>query len=237
MKLLAIETATEFCSVALLWDGQLISRGELAPRRHAEILLPMCNEVLAEAGVARNQLDAIAVGCGPGAFTGVRLAISAAQGIALGIDRPIVAVSSLAALAMCAPDNGAPTLAIIDARMGEIYAGCFVRDPHWLIRASGPESVGPADGLELPTEAANFVGTGWDTYKAVLKARFHEALLHCDGSCYPQADRVALLAQPMFAAGMAIDPADVRPTYLRDNVALTIAQQQQRRSHLTAGSA
>lgn len=237
MKLLAIETATEFCSVALLWDGQLISRGELAPRRHAEILLPMCNEVLAEAGVARNQLDAIAVGCGPGAFTGVRLAISAAQGIALGIDRPIVAVSSLAALAMCAPDNGAPTLAIIDARMGEIYAGCFVRDPHWLIRASGPESVGPADGLELPTEAANFVGTGWDTYKAVLKARLHEAPLHCDGSCYPQADRVALLAQPMFAAGMAIDPADVRPTYLRNNVALTIAQQQQRRSHLTAGSA
>ena len=225
MKLLAIETATEFCSVALLCDGQLISRGELAPRRHTELLLPMCDELLAEAGVARSQLDAIAVGRGPGAFTGVRLAISATQGIALGIDRPIVAVSSLAALAMCAPDNGAPTFAIIDARMGEIYAGCFVSDPHWLIRATRPESVGPADQLELSMEAANFVGTGWETYGTVLSARLHKTPIHCDGNCFPQAKMIAFLAQPMFAAGMAVDPADVRPTYLRDNVALTIEQQ------------
>lgn len=225
MKLLAIETATEFCSVALICDGQLISRGELAPRRHTEMLLPMCDEVLAEAGVTRSQLDAIAVGRGPGAFTGVRLAISAAQGIALGIDRPIVAVSSLAALALGAPDNGAPSMAIIDARMGEIYAGCFVRDPHWLMRPTGPESVGPPDHLELPVAAANFVGTGWETYKTVLSARLLETPLHCTGNCFPHAEMVALLAQPMFVAGMAIDAADVRPTYLRDNVALTIEQQ------------
>ena len=225
MKLLAIETSTEFCSVALICDGQLISRGELAPRRHTEMLLPMCDEVLAEAGVTRSQLDAIAVGRGPGAFTGVRLAISAAQGIALGIDRPIVAVSSLAALALGAPDNGAPSMAIIDARMGEIYAGCFVRDPHWLMRPTGPESVGPPDHLELPVAAANFVGTGWETYKTVLSARLLETPLHCTGNCFPHAEMVALLAQPMFVAGMAIDAADVRPTYLRDNVALTIEQQ------------
>ncbi len=185
----------------------------------------MCDEVLAEAGVTRSQLDAIAVGRGPGAFTGVRLAISAAQGIALGIDRPIVAVSSLAALALGAPDNGAPSMAIIDARMGEIYAGCFVRDPHWLMRPTGPESVGPPDHLELPVAAANFVGTGWETYKTVLSARLLETPLHCTGNCFPHAEMVALLAQPMFVAGMAIDAADVRPTYLRDNVALTIEQQ------------
>lgn len=232
MKLLAIETATEFCSVALLCDGQLISRGELAPRRHAELLLPMCDEVLAEAGVTRSQLDAIAVGRGPGAFTGVRLAISAAQGIALGIDRPIVAVSSLAALALGAPDNGAPSLAIIDARMGEIYAGCFVRDPHWLMRPTGPESVGPADLLELPIGAANFVGTGWETYRIVLTARLNEAPLHENGTCFPQAEMVARLAQPMFVAGLAIDAADVRPTYLRDNVALTIEQQKPGKSRM-----
>lgn len=233
MKLLAIETATEFCSVSLLCDGQLISRSELAPRRHTELLLPMCDDVLAEAGVSRSQLDAIAVGRGPGAFTGVRLAVSAAQGIALGIDRPIVAVSSLAALALCAPDNGAPTLAIIDARMGEIYAGCFVRDPHWLMRPTGPESVGSANQLELPVEAANFIGTGWETYQKILSARLSTSPLHCDGICYPKAEMVALLAQPMFVAGMAIDPADVRPTYLRDNVALTI--EQQRSANLTRG--
>ncbi len=230
MKLLAIETATEFCSVALLCDGQLISRGELAPRRHAELLLPMCDEVLAEAGVTRNQLDAIAVGRGPGAFTGVRLAISAAQGIALGINRPIVAVSSLAALALNAPDNGAPTFAIIDARMGEIYAGCFVRDQHWLLRPTSPESVGPAEHLELPVAAANFVGTGWETYQSVLTARLHSPPLYGDGSFFPRAELIARLAQPMFAAGMAVDPADVRPTYLRDNVALTIEQQRSGKS-------
>ncbi len=237
MRLLAIETSTESCSVALLVDGALVTRSELAPRRHAELLLPMCDEVLAEAGVSRNEIDAIAVGRGPGAFTGVRLAISAAQGIALGIDRPIVAVSSLAALALGAPDNGAPTVALIDARMGEVYAGCYVRDPHWLVRPLGAESVGPVDQLDLPSVAANFIGTGWDTYQTTLIQRLHEAPRHADGARYPQASLVALLAQPMFAAGMATDPADVRPTYLRDNVALTVTQQQHGKSRLTDANA
>lgn len=229
MKLLAIETATEFCSVALLCDGELISRAELAPRRHAELLLPMCDEVLAEAGVARKQLDAIAVGRGPGAFTGVRLAISAAQGIALGIDRPIVAVSSLAALALGAPDNGASTLAIIDARMGEVYVGRFVRDSQWIIRLVGVESVQAASSVELPSDAFNLIGTGWETYQSVFVEKLAKPPLFAEGLRYPQADDVARLAQPIFTAGLALDPADVRPTYLRDNVALTVAQQAQAR--------
>jgi tRNA threonylcarbamoyl adenosine modification protein YeaZ len=127
MNLLAIETATETCSVALLAGDRLIARSELAPRRHAELLLPMCDEVLAEAGLARTALDVLAVGRGPGAFTGVRLAVSAVQGIALALDVPVVPISSLAALAMQAPDNGDDVLAVIDARMGEVYAGRFRR--------------------------------------------------------------------------------------------------------------
>ena len=99
MNLLAIETSTECCSVALACGDEVVVRSEVAPRRHAELLLPMCDAVLAEAGLSRRQLDAIAVGRGPGAFTGVRLAISAAQGIALALDLPVVPVSSLAALA------------------------------------------------------------------------------------------------------------------------------------------
>ncbi|HET6545683.1 MAG TPA: tRNA (adenosine(37)-N6)-threonylcarbamoyltransferase complex dimerization subunit type 1 TsaB, partial [Rhodanobacteraceae bacterium] len=107
MNLLAVETATESCSAALLAGTTLLTRSELAPRRHAELLLPMCESLLAEAGIARSALDAIAVGRGPGAFTGVRLALSAAQGMALALDIPVVPVSSLAALALDAPADDA----------------------------------------------------------------------------------------------------------------------------------
>ena len=100
MKLLAFETSTEACSVAVWVDGQVRERFEIAPRRHTELVLPWAEALLAEAGISRSQIDAIAVGCGPGAFTGVRLAIGIAQGIALALDRPVVPVSSLAALAM-----------------------------------------------------------------------------------------------------------------------------------------
>src|SRR6476620_7505464 len=99
MKLLAFETATEACSVALWIDGRVVERYDLAPRRHAELALPWADALLAEAGIARAQIDAIAVGRGPGAFTGVRLAIALAQGVALGLDRPLVPVSTLEALA------------------------------------------------------------------------------------------------------------------------------------------
>lgn len=118
MRLLAIETATEACSVAILVDGDVRERFEIAPRLHAELTLPWAEQLLADAGVAKSQLDAIAVGRGPGAFTGVRLAIALAQGIALALDRPLLPVSTLAALAMRA--EGGRIVAAIDARMGEV---------------------------------------------------------------------------------------------------------------------
>ena len=153
MNLLAIETATESCSVALACGDSLVVRSEFAPRRHAELLLPMCEQVLAEAGIGRHALDAVAVGVGPGAFTGVRLAVAAAQGLALALDRPLVPVSSLAALAMQAPDNGVAILAVIDARMGEIYAGTFRRTAEGLVEPIGGESVGAAEALAALTSA------------------------------------------------------------------------------------
>ncbi|HOU65054.1 MAG TPA: tRNA (adenosine(37)-N6)-threonylcarbamoyltransferase complex dimerization subunit type 1 TsaB, partial [Thermomonas sp.] len=129
MRLLAFETATEACSVAVYVDGEICERFDLAPRRHAELALPWAGAMLAEAGIARSQLDAIAVGRGPGAFTGVRLAIAIAQGIALALDRPVLPVSTLAALAMRAgaSNEGDRILAAIDARMGEVYLGAFAR--------------------------------------------------------------------------------------------------------------
>src|SRR5690606_2407743 len=123
VNLIAFETATEACSVAIWRDGEVLERFEVAPRRHAELALPWAQELLSEAGLARAQLDAVAVGRGPGAFTGVRLGVGLAQGIALALDVPVVPVSTLAVLAARAP--GGRVLAAIDARMGEVYLGRF----------------------------------------------------------------------------------------------------------------
>lgn len=229
MNLLAIETATESCSAALLVGERLLERSELAPRRHAELLLPMCEELLAEAGLARSDLNALAVGCGPGAFTGVRLAISAAQGIALALDLPVVPISSLAALAMQAPRNGADVLAVIDARMGEIYAGTFRRGDDGLVVALGDESVGTAENLSLPPAPAwNVIGSGWASYAAAIAARLPAPPLSADGARYPQAADVARLAAPLARAGRGVAAELALPVYLRDKVALTLAEQRQR---------
>ena len=228
MNLLAIETATEACSVALLYGDALIDRSELAPRRHAELVLPMAESLLAEAGLARKQLDAIAVGQGPGAFTGVRLAISVAQGLALALDIPVVPVSSLAALAMQAPKNGAAILATIDARREEIYAGTFRLGSDGLIESLGLEHVLPAFELVLPeADAWNVLGTGWSAYGDAIRERLPSPLRWADGERYPQACDVARLAVPLFAAGKGVPPEQALPVYLRDKVALTLEEQQQ----------
>ncbi|MBN8726577.1 MAG: tRNA (adenosine(37)-N6)-threonylcarbamoyltransferase complex dimerization subunit type 1 TsaB [Xanthomonadales bacterium] len=230
MNLLAIETSTECCSAALLCGERLIARSELAPRRHAALLLPMCEGLLAEAGLSRRALDGIAVGRGPGAFTGVRLAVAAAQGLALALDVPVVPVSSLAALALQAPQNGAAVLAAIDARMGEVYAGCFTQAGHGLA-AAAPEWVGVAAALELPDGGAwNVIGSGWATYPAELRQRLPAAPLWAAGERFPQATEVARLAAPRLAAGEGLDPAAALPVYLRDKVALTLDEQRAARA-------
>lgn len=229
MKILALETATESCSVALLNGGHLYARSEYAPRRHAELLLPMCDAVLLEAGLDRSEIDAIAVGRGPGAFTGVRLAIAAAQGLGLALNRPVVPISSLAAMAYAAPDNGATILAMIDARMGEIYAGSFVRDPQYGVKAISEEWVGPASEALLPKGPLNIVGTGWQTYADVVAARLEQPPVHSDGSSFPQASAVARLAMARWPNQDAGDAAAALPTYLRNNVALTLEEQRAKR--------
>jgi tRNA threonylcarbamoyladenosine biosynthesis protein TsaB len=228
MNLLAIETSTESCSAALLADGRLLARSEIAPRRHAELLLSMCDELLAEAGLRRRDLDVLAVGRGPGAFTGVRLAISAAQGIALALDIPVIPVSSLAALALQAPDNGADVLAVIDARMGEIYAGSF-RHANGGIEASGDETVGLAASLQLPAVPAwNVIGSGWASYPEAIAALLPAPPRWAEGDRYPQAADIARIAAPIAAAGGGVAADEALPVYLRDKVALTIAEQQRR---------
>jgi tRNA threonylcarbamoyladenosine biosynthesis protein TsaB len=225
VKLLAFETATEACSVALWIDGEVRERFELSPRRHAELALPWAQALLADAGVARTQLDAIAVGRGPGAFTGVRLAIAIAQGIALALERPIIPVSTLQALAMQAP--GDRILAAIDARMGEVYLGGFVRDADGL-HLLGNEAVLKPDAAEVDIEGDGWhgVGTGFAAADAALQARLRPRLASVDASALPHAADVARLAALAFARGDVVAPERVEPAYLRDNVALTLVQQQ-----------
>ena len=224
MKLLAFETATEACSVALWIDGDVRERFEIAPRRHAELSLPWAGQLLAEAGLAKSQLDAIAIGRGPGAFTGVRLAIAIAQGIALALDRPVVSVSTLAVLAM--QSQGERILAAIDARMGEVYFGAFLRVGGDMVAAS-EEVVMRPDATPFSLDGAwHGVGTGFAAGDGALRTRLQAQLQSIDASALPHAADVARLATLAFARGEAVPPERIEPAYLRNNVALTLEQQQ-----------
>ena len=227
MKLLAFETATEGCSVAVWVDGDVRERYEVAPRRHAELALPWAEQLLAEAGVAKAQLDAIAVGRGPGAFTGVRLAIAIAQGIALALDRPLVPVSTLAALAAGARSDATRILAAIDARMGEVYSGAFERRKGELVAVS-TEAVSPPGAVTLPGEAGDWhgVGTGFAAGEGALQASLGGRLVGADATALPRASDIARLAATAFARGEALPPERVEPAYLRNQVALTLVEQQ-----------
>lgn len=225
MNILALDTATESCSVALLTADGLIDRSALTPREHAEHVLPMAEALLAEAGLTRSQLDGIAVGRGPGAFTGVRLAVSVAQGLAFALDRPVVTVSSLAALAMEAPADDAAVLAVIDARMGEIYAAAYRHTPDGRVEALDDERVCTASGLALPgAEAWNVVGTAWGVYEDALRQQLPVAPGWAEADRYPQARHVARLAYPYFVAGDTLSPEQALPVYLRDKVAQTLRE-------------
>jgi len=220
MKLLAFETATEACSVAVWIDCEVRERFDLAPRRHAELALPWAEALLAEGGLAKSQLDAIAVGRGPGAFTGVRLAIAIAQGIALALDRPVVPVSTLAALAVRA--GARDVVAAIDARMGEVYVGayrCEGGDATLVDR----ERVSKPGDVVVPDGAWVGVGTGFGAVDGALAATL--GLQRFDAGALPHASDVAHLAALAFARGEAVAPERAEPAYLRDNVALTLAEQ------------
>ena len=218
MRLLAIDTSTEACSAALYLDGEVVQRYRIAPREHAALILPMCEEVLAEAGVARSALDGIAFGRGPGSFTGVRIAVSVAQGLAFALDCPVVPVSTLAALAQGAiRERGwAKVLAAIDARMGEVYWGLFAGDADGLAVGVSAEVVTPPQYATVAVYDACGAGSGWQTYAEVL--RDATGIGEWDGERFPQAHDVVLLAAAAFARGQAVAAEQAVPVYLRDDV-------------------
>ncbi|MBD8493556.1 tRNA (adenosine(37)-N6)-threonylcarbamoyltransferase complex dimerization subunit type 1 TsaB [Pseudomonas syringae] len=216
--LLALDTATEACSVALLHDGKVLSHYEVIPRLHAQKLLPMIQDLLAQAGVARSALDAIAFGRGPGAFTGVRIAIGVVQGLAFALDRPVLPVSNLAVLAQRAQrEHGATQVAAaIDARMDEVYWGCY-RPTAGEMRLVGAEAVLPPEQVLLPGDAAGDwfgAGTGWG-----YAPRLPVSLKGMDASLLPHAHDLLSLATFAWQRGEALPADDAQPVYLRDKVA------------------
>lgn len=251
MKLLAFETATEACSVALYLDGEIIERHEIAPRLHAEYALPWADELLAQTGIKRSQLDLIAISRGPGAFTGVRLAIALGQGIALALGKPMIGVSTLMAIAASPPPlrrqgSSKPSqaaegeglsgrqgsseniriLAAIDARMGEVYVGAFERNGDELLAIS-TEVVAAPDKVVLPDDQGGWhaVGTGFSAAGNALQSHLGSQLISVDASVLPHAAAVARLAVAAYARGEAMAPERVEPAYLRNNVALTLEEQ------------
>lgn len=215
MNLLAFELSTEQCAVALLIDGelhQLADQGNRPSRR----ILAMADELLAEAGLRVAEMDAIAFGRGPGAFTGLRIAAGVAQGLAFGAGLPVIPVSSLAALAQrAAEDRGADAvLAVLDARMNEIYAGAYRLAANGLVQAVGEDRLLLPVALEIPEGEWIGAGPGFAAYPAI-----GEELAGMHPDILPDAAAVARLAAVAFAAGAGVDPADAMPVYLRDTVA------------------
>ncbi|MFM5754032.1 tRNA (adenosine(37)-N6)-threonylcarbamoyltransferase complex dimerization subunit type 1 TsaB [Aeromonas veronii] len=221
LKILAVDTATEACSAALLVGDKLFSRWEEAPRDHTRKILPMVQAVLEDAGISLSDLDAIAFGRGPGSFTGVRIGISVAQGLAFGAGVPLIGISTLAAMAQGAYrlDGAQQVLTAIDARMNEVYFGRYelidgrmqlvgdevVSDPVALVDVRG-KLAGPV----------TCVGTGFETYGETLSGLADE--LAVSQVRFPAAEDMLPLARAAWLAGEAVPVEQATPVYLRDKV-------------------
>jgi tRNA threonylcarbamoyladenosine biosynthesis protein TsaB len=228
VRVLALDTATENCSAALLVDHTVIARERTLEQGHAAQILPMIDEVLAEAGVALRTVDAIAFGRGPGGFTGVRLAAGVTQGLAFGVGAAVVPVSNLQALAqrLLGADASVEYVVVCtDARMGEVYWGCFERRDG-LAALVGDEQLSAPEGVKLPREWAGNVhahaslfgaGRGFAAYPQLAVAM--SALLQgIRADLLPRASEIAVLAVPEVVAGRIFEPEQALPIYLRNNV-------------------
>ncbi|MBS1157972.1 MAG: Peptidase glycoprotease [Proteobacteria bacterium] len=222
MLILALETSTELGSCALWHDGELTERCCPAGRSHSETLLPLVGELLASAGVGVRQLDAIAFGVGPGAFTGLRVACGVAQGLAVAADIPLFPVTSLEAMAEAAAAER--VLALLDARMGEVYAGTYQRSADGYLLQGEIRLSAPADVL-LPEGTGGLVacGNAPAAYPLLLQ-RLSAAGMALLPDVWPQAAALLRLALPRVRRGEGIDAALAAPLYIRDKVAKTVAE-------------
>ncbi len=219
MNLLAIETATETVSVALTINGEVLECYEHAPRQHAELLLPWVEQLLAEAGIGFSSLDAIAFSRGPGSFTSLRIGIGVVQGLAWATDRPVIPVSSLAATAQTAAEEGVNSaLVVFDARMNEVFTGMFRVNSNGIMILTGEEKVCPPQEVQIPVGSDTYgIGIGFDRYPPLHKLSVQ--LLDIRADIWPRASSVLKLAQDWLLTHEALPAEQAQPVYLRDNVA------------------
>ena len=222
MKILALDTSTEACSAALLVDSKMYNRYTVEPRQHAKLILPMLEEVLTEAKVTLTELDALAFGCGPGSFTGVRIATATAQGIAASANLAVIPISSLAAIAQRAVDEkDVDNIACaIDARMSEVYWGCYRRNDEGRVELEGNECVIAPHAVPLPQDSNwTGAGTGWSAYEEQLTSRMGSALAGLQAGLLPNAMAIAKLAAVSLLRGKTLPAEQAIPVYLRNQVA------------------
>jgi tRNA threonylcarbamoyladenosine biosynthesis protein TsaB len=228
MKLLVLDTSTEWCSAALWLDGELRAQRVLAEQRHSSLLLPMVDALLHESGLSLRQLDGLAYGAGPGSFTGLRIACAVTQGLAFGADLPVVGVSTLQSLAV---QTGARrVLTVLDARMAEVYWAAYELENTIWQTVLAPQLAMP-QSVQLPDDGEWVgAGNGFAVLDDDLRARLSAQLMRIDDGLMPDAAAMAGLAAQAFARGEAGDAALAAPIYLRDKVALTVNERRAKHS-------
>jgi tRNA threonylcarbamoyladenosine biosynthesis protein TsaB len=222
MRVLALDAATEACSVALLTNGALVSRSIESGKSNALKILRMAEEVMAEAQISLSMLDGIAASIGPGSFTGVRISVAVAQGLAFGADLKVVPVMTLEALALQVLEvPGSRALACLDARMGEVYWGSFAWDAVRGVVPCDAPRVGPPASVSVEQSGPYFgVGRGFSVYPVL--ASLPGVMIDAQRRiALPDARQIALLGALRLAADGGLDAADLKPLYLRDKVAFT----------------
>jgi tRNA threonylcarbamoyladenosine biosynthesis protein TsaB len=218
MKILALETSTEYCSVALWQAGVIAERCELVGQKHSELLMPMIEALLQATSHKLQAMDGIAFGKGPGSFTGVRIACGVAQGLALGANLPVVGICTLEALAEASGKD--KVIAALDARMGELYLAAYEQREGTWQAVIEPCLCKPEDAPPVAGEGWFGCGSGFAVQGAMLEAAYGTQMTGVDGSAVPQAAAIAALAAARFLRGEGADAAQALPLYLRDKVAL-----------------
>jgi tRNA threonylcarbamoyladenosine biosynthesis protein TsaB len=226
VNLLAIETSTDLCSIALLRDEALFVEEAMAGNRHTEMAVPMIRRVLARAHLQPAQMDAFAFGQGPGSFTGIRIACGLVQGLAFAASRPVVPVPSL--LALAEQSNERRVVAALDARMNEAYLAAYARNGDDWDEVLAPRLADAASLPPLPGRQWAATGSGFERL-AWLREAYRDSVDMRIGGDLPRAGAVARLAARRYARGAAVAAGDAAPLYLRDKVALTSEERRARR--------